>query len=238
MPVTLKPETLQSWPPGGWILVQALPNGQIWRAPSPLNFNFRQQVQNIVNWRKSNPIITSKLKLSLDPDVVAQEMIDQTVARLKYLKGADSYLKYDDAVKLDEKKTASIWEYVKKGVAAAVTGEETLRDWLGSGGKPVERELAESRARICSDCPQNTKSHWSLSLFGTAAQAVKSIVELKNGMKLKTSYDDKLGVCKACLCPLETKVHVPLAHIFEYMDDETKQNLDPRCWITSEEMEL
>lgn len=235
MPVTLKPETLNAWPPGGWHYSQTLSNGEVWQAPSPLNFNFRQQVQNILNWRKSNPIITTKLKLSLDPDVVAQELIDQTVARLKYLKGADSYLKYDDAVKLDEKKTALIWEYVKKGVAAAVTGEETLRDWLGSGGKPVPHELAESRARICSDCPQNTKSHWSLSVFGTAAQAVKSIVELKNGMKLKTSYDEKLGVCKACLCPLETKIFVPLPHILDNMDEETKGRLWENCWIAAEE---
>lgn len=98
----------------------------------------------------------------------------------------------------------------------------------------MNRELAESRAGICSDCPQNSPKTWK-DFFNVSAQAfMQGQLEKKNEMKLETSIDDKLGVCQACLCPMKLKVWTPLKHILAKMPADVKPRLDPRCWILKE----
>lgn len=233
MAVTLTDKTLQSWPPSGWEFSTRLPNGETWSAPSPLNFSFRQQVANIIAWRKANPVVATKLNLSVAWDAVSAELIQQTVERLQRMPRGEVYLQSTD-VPIVEAEKKSLWQSAKSLVAAATSGEETLREWLGEGGVPVAHDLAERRAQVCNICPKNDQTHWSKFFFGSAANSIRKIVERKNHLKLSTTFDPELGSCTACLCPLETKVHVPLKHILAHMDEETKAKLHVSCWITHE----
>jgi hypothetical protein len=70
--------------------------------------------------------------------------------------------------------------------------------------------------------------------------------------KLSTPYDDRLNVCKVCLCPLKLKVHTPLKYISAHMNEAVladlmkvgqpdkelerlgQKNEDPKCWIVEE----
>ncbi len=240
MAVTLKPEYLSKWVPGGWIFRQTLPDNKgVWEAPNPLANTFRQQVGNILQWRKHNAGVAAKLKLKADFETIAQELIDQTVSRLQRMPKADVYLTSDSpAAAADEpgKKKHSVWSFVKGVAVAAVEGEEILREWLGAGGKPVSRDQAEHRALICADCPQNTRKHWGLFFTRPLAQAFAKTIEFKNQLKLETSRDSELGACKACSCVLPLKVHVPLSHVLAHTSQDTLGKLDPRCWILHQDV--
>lgn len=124
------------------------------------------------------------------------------------------------------------------GVAGAskrsIAGIKLVVDWLGSGLKPVSRELAESRSGVCAKCPQNKEGDFWQRIGAVAAQQVKTLVEVKNDLQLRTSLDNKLQVCNACDCYLKLKVHAPLTHILSNTNDDTKKRLDPNCWILKE----
>lgn len=244
MNYTLKPEVLGKWPPGGWRYIQRLSDGSTWNAPNPLANSFRQQVANILEWRRKNPVVATKLNLSVDAAVIAQELIDQTVVRLLAMPRGDAYLVATDApistrsINNDTgKKKAfsdSIWSRAKKLGAAAVGAKDILTDWLGDGGVAVPHELAEQRASICAVCPKNTKDSWTRHFTGPVAAGISKFIEVKNGMKLSTSHDAELGICEPCDCVLDLKVHAPLKHILNNTEWNTIQKLDPSCWITHE----
>lgn len=242
MALTIKPEWLAKWIHGGWQFSQPLPDNKgFWYAPEPLINSFRQQVGNIITWRKANPVITTKLKLSTDWDTVTGELIQQNVSRLLKIPRGDYYLQSDEPITLQPTQKKSLWQHVKSGAAAvvetvkdAISTKELMDEWLGEEGKPVERDQSETRAGICVECQQNTRKHWTLFFTRPAAKLFARTVEMKQQMKLETSHDKELGACKACRCVLELKVHVPLKHIKAH-ERHGMQKLDPKCWILKEE---
>lgn len=240
MNVTLKPEVFEKWPPQGWKFVTVLPvpPGGKWEAPNPLGNTFRQQVDNIISWRRHNPVIATKLQLTTNWETVAQELTKQTIERLQAMRGGDTYLIDPDALSIpavpSQKKTT--WDRIKRVAAAVADGEQILSDWLGDGGMPVDSSLSNFRAEICSDCPKNAKKHWSHYITGPVADAITATAELKHQVRLTTHHDSQLGTCTACLCWLPLKVHVPLKYILYQMRPEVKKDLDPRCWITKERL--
>ena len=73
----------------------------------------------------------------------------------------------------------------------------------------------------------------SLALFIGSLLAASNLTTLN--FDLTTPHDSKLGVCKACDCPMRLKVFVPLDKIVGHMLPEAKAALDPTCWILDEE---
>lgn len=124
---------------------------------------------------------------------------------------------------------------VAAGGRKVATGIAVLLDWLGAGGKAVKPELSEARAAICADCPANQPGDWVSFFTGPAIEQLQKQLAIKNDMRLKTSLDDKLNVCKGCWCFMRLKVHTPLQHIVAHLKPEGRAELDPRCWITKEE---
>jgi hypothetical protein len=118
-----------------------------------------------------------------------------------------------------------------KGVAAGV---RVLLDWLGSGGKPVNQEVASGRALICASCPKNNGGDWKRVFTEPVANKIRAQLEIKHQMKLATAHDGALTVCSACDCPLPLKVWTPLEHILKFTEEDTAAKLDPRCWIIHE----
>lgn len=107
-----------------------------------------------------------------------------------------------------------------------------LLDWLGSGGKPAEQSLADSRAAICSTCPRNDGGDFTAFFTKPIADKIRTQLEIRGDLQLRTPHDETLTVCSACDCPLKLKVWVPMEHILAHTSEDTKTKLDPRCWIT------
>jgi hypothetical protein len=70
------------------------------------------------------------------------------------------------------------------------------------------------------------------------SNAIRAALRHKSEFKLSTPFDDQLGVCEACLCPMALKVHVPFEKFFPHMTAEAKDALDNACWIRKEAAEV
>ena len=110
------------------------------------------------------------------------------------------------------------------------TGAAVLADWLGSGGKPVPQALAEQRAAVCVDCPENRAPRWWERSKSVIARNILLYIEAKKRMKLATGSDDKLHMCQKCGCHLPTKVWCPIEHIAGHTDLEKVAEMPAECW--------
>jgi len=107
-----------------------------------------------------------------------------------------------------------------------------LLNWLGAGGKPVDKQIAEERAAICITCPKNVALRWWEAMTkDPIAEAMRVALEVKHGMVISTSKDEQLGVCQICGCCLPLKVHVPMEHIKDVLKDNSFSDAPDYCWI-------
>lgn len=118
-----------------------------------------------------------------------------------------------------------------RGVEAAVArmrqtaaGAAALAGWIGEGAHPVDPELAEKRASICSACPQNVRRK---KVENKIAEGIRIGEEARNSLILRTSHDHELKVCQSCGCYLPLKVWVPLKN-------QTEANFPDNCWVVKE----
>ena len=223
-----------AFPPGGWLYTQAATG---WSAPPGQSFNVVTQA--LVAHRKANPGLVKQHNWAIDLASVANEVDAFNDARcrahgwLDYVSGGPSDFQWPATSPRSWSRPAvAAGEGSVKRVAAGV---KTLLDWLGSGGRPVEQELANVRAERCALCPLNGKGGFERYFTVPASNAIKLQLEIKNDMKLATPSDEKLGICVGCLCPLKLKVFCPLDHIMKEMSEETFGQLHPRCWIIGEQ---
>lgn len=110
-------------------------------------------------------------------------------------------------------------------------GAQTLGDWLGAGGEPAAKEVAQARADVCAKCPLNADK-WQFTT--PVAEAILEQTRLRTHLELKVSNESSLGTCAACGCHLPLKVWVPLPHIKEYTSDEILKKLNSVCWVKNE----
>lgn len=209
-----------------------------WHAPTPLQFTFEQQVNNILAMRKQNP----RFKLATDYLTVAKELEAYTCARLgehpKFCTGGT------------QKKTLAtssnpLPKTQVEDAADASVDPSALIEWLGAGARPVEQQLANVRASTCRYCPKNSKSEfcpelermsWMSWITGQIASVLKKYSSMKHRMKLATPDDEWLGKCLACRCELPLKCWVPIGHIVDNMGPETSAAIAKvsSCWINTE----
>lgn len=121
-------------------------------------------------------------------------------------------------------------------VAALAAGAKSLAEWIGEGNVPVDGQLSTARAKVCSVCPLNKPGDLSNFFERATSELIRRYIETAQDSKLTTPYDQKLGVCDACLCPMRLKVHTPLKHIMSNMAAGTIDELDDKCWIVEEMM--
>lgn len=227
-----------SWPPGGWIFLEPATG---WRAPQGLTFG--QVVDAIIKHRRQN----KQHKLSTNADEVADQLDAYTCARLKYDPAfcvptpptgtARNFTvplpNQVRAVRANEGSVAAVARFLSSTNA----GIKVWLDWFGDG-KPVNPALAEVRATICSECPENDKAANILEWFtGVAARGIMAIFSALNDLNLHTSKDEELKVCKVCDCPLKAKVWVPLYIVKKEMTGDRMAQLHPKCWIRHEPSE-
>lgn len=216
---------------------QTIPGGFDWTEPKT-GWSYRSDIftttrDAIIQHRLANP----QHGLRTDDEHVEFEMEQRYTAKLRAMRGGEQWLAPtpEDASPPVFRTPRSRGEPAAGGkVENASQGIGVMVDWLGSGLRPVESELASKRAKICSECPLNIDGDFWQRMEGMAAQAVKLLVKAKNNMKLNTPSDDALKSCGACDCWLATKVWVPLPHILAHTKKETMAKLDKNCWITRE----
>lgn len=189
----------------------------------------------IVTVRRANPFLSQQHHLSTDPNVVADELDAFCTARMQ-ARGWTNFITDGPGPPLSNpsrlrQSGAAVVGSVKKTAA----GIGLVRDWIGSGLKPVDKSLAELRAGVCVECPQNGDPNWIQKLDAVAADGIKKLLEIRNDLQLQTPHDAKIFTCLACDCALKLKVWAPSNHILEHTSPEVKAKLDPRCWITAEE---
>ena len=122
---------------------------------------------------------------------------------------------------------------VKRG---ATVGVAMIRDlWLGDSLRPVKPELSENRAQVCVKCPRNDGDKSFLDKLTTeAANTVRALLQAKYDIDVRTTVDDKLGMCRACGCVLPLKVHVSLVEAKKKLKPEEFAQLHETCWIRHE----
>jgi len=110
-------------------------------------------------------------------------------------------------------------------------GAAILVDWLGDGAFPVESEIAQRRADICLNCPNNADGN---PLVEAVANHIKTTVELKNGLKLRVNGEKSLKTCSVCECKLSLKIWTPLKHILKHTPQTELDKFPAHCWIHAE----
>ena len=113
-------------------------------------------------------------------------------------------------------------------------GVALLKDWLGEGGNPVEKDLSEQRAGICDTCPHNKYPNWWEKVKESVAGVIRRQLEIKSEAGLSVDCENRLHLCENCGCCLKLKVHVPLHHIMAHTDENTFNLFPPFCWIVKE----
>lgn len=210
-------------------------------------------VQNIIALRRRNPQ-HNWTAAQLDPDAVSVEAQNQICAYLKpesrnhYCRSCSSGPPPFQGPLPSRPPAGNVGAVVAgvkrvvtgiiAGVKQVVVGIDVLLDWLGEGGEPVASELAERRASVCADCPQNKGGPLEYFFQRTASELIRKQLELRSAMKLSTPSDEKLNVCVACGCPLKLKTWVLLEPILRRLTLEARGKLDERCWITAEQTAL
>jgi hypothetical protein len=226
MAVRLKSRT--ECPPGGF-LVTIAPLKQ----KEPKQFwSFREAV----NWFQEIAIANPRFGLATDPVAIGNFIDQQNALRVLGIRGADVYVvqKGGPGHFMETKKGASLLKplvAVGDKIRQLSAGAVLLEEWHGEGFPTVLADEANRRAAICASCPQNGLGDLTRWFTVFASEKIRRQIEVAQKLELKTTSDDKLGICEACLCPLKLKVHVPLDLIKKHLTPKSLAALDPRCWI-------
>ena len=208
-------------PPGGWQYRQAATG---WSAPTPVGSTFSQTVELIIRHRLKNLAIVQKHKLSTDPAVVGEELLDFNRLRLGIPKPTAPPMSFQPARSIPAQVAAAA-----AGIKRAAQGTAVVLDWLTSGGAPVAQALADKRASICASCPKNVDGSWYTV---APAEIIKAALEARKDLTLATPHDAALKSCDVCRCLLKLKVWCPLPHILKHTKPEIMAEFpQANCWI-------
>lgn len=117
-----------------------------------------------------------------------------------------------------------------------IIGAAILRDWIGGGGEPVSKELADKRAHQCLQCPMHRPAKfWEVAFKDPIARAIRRQLEMKRKMDLRLSCEEQIAMCATCGCCMRLKCWTPIKHIAEHTtDDKLSEYPKTGCWIRSE----
>lgn len=222
-------KSLTAHPPYGFQFLQP-ETGQ----STPFSGSFYSVVEQVMTLRQANPFLCERHGWRTDQAGVEHDVEQYNVARM-IAGGWMDFIVSDDPAPPPtyyppsaQKKSAV---GVLSGVKRVAAGVAVLVEWLGSGAKPVEQSLADSRAAICADCPKNDGGDFIAYFTKPIADKIRTQLEIRGDLQLRTPHDDKLTVCSGCDCPLKLKVWVPFDYVLAHTSEDTKTRLDPRCWI-------
>ena len=213
-----------------------IPNGMFYYEPatkwrSRPWASFDQIVQDLIAHRKGNPALAQKFGWSTDYNSVADE-VDAFNTRVCEQMGWTQFIRGGGGQAQPLPFPVSAGKPQRLGAVGA--GGLTLVEWIKSKEEAVPDTLAEKRAEVCVRCPKNQKGKLLDFFTEMTSWMIRKAFEDRSRMNLSTIHDENLNVCSACYCPLKLKVHMGLDRILKRLPQESKQALDPQCWILSE----
>jgi hypothetical protein len=212
-----------------------------WQPPPYSSFSVI--VQGLITHRKANPFLVRQFNLSVDQSAVEME-VDSFNAAICEQMGWTDYITQPSASPPPPKfKALSPIDQRQISVAASTIkkvwqGIKSVSEWAESGEPPVPVQQSTQRAAVCAACPQNGQGGLEEWFTAPASAAIKKLFEKFQHRNLTTPSDEKLNVCKPCLCPLKLLVHAPLKYKLAHMGPETEAALDPGCWVLAEKRAL
>lgn len=233
--MSLKLRSRTNSPPNGFIWVQTETGWDNRKAAPHTVWDFSSLARELQAHRRANH--KRYPWLSLDYATIERQIDEANALRVSTIPGAESYIMSGEAAAPPKTSAPSLSQKLVNVAAAlkrAASGGAILLEWEKAGGKPVPKELAESRAAICVACPQNGKGDLTDWFTVPASDLIRRQLERSTKLNLSTTQDGALGTCKVCLCVMRLKVHTPMEFIGPYLSAEIKAELDPKCWQLSE----
>ena len=196
----------------------------------PFKGSFSEAVQFLYAFRAKNTALTEKHGWSLDLDVVADD-VDAYNAQRMAAAGYFNFVEME-ANSIQKKTSSGMFDRVANAAGTIKTALAIYRDLFGPDGKVVAKDEAERRATICVACPKNdTAGGLKKYLVEKAAKEIMGVFSMLKSKNATTSFDDKLGVCQACECPMRAKVHVESHVLKKHIKPDQIAKLDTNCWI-------
>lgn len=207
-------------PPGGYRFYQPETN---WSPPAWLSFE--DTVAAIIQHRLRNPHQSAQYGWPTEYLAVCKELDDYN-ARICFDMEWNEYIMGEGVPEPPPKRQPLSLQSGRPVVA----GVKSLAEWT-IDGEIVPNEVASVRAAICASCPVNRAGGLLDFFTESAAKLIQRQFEIRSQRDLSTAFDEKLGICDACGCPLKLKVHAPLSVIAKFLTKEMHDKLDQRCWI-------
>ena len=140
----------------------------------------------IVRVRRANPFLSQQHNLSTDPNVVADDL-DAYCAERCRVRGYTNFITETNGPPLSSlpQRARRNADAVAGSLKKTAAGIGVVVDWLGSGLRPVDKTLAESRAGTCVECPKNGDPNWLQKLDAVAAEGIKKLIEIRNDLRLR-----------------------------------------------------
>lgn len=227
------------FPPGSfqWVESQTGWQPQSW-------MSFEQVVQALIAHRKANAWIAKQNNLPTEYNAVANQVDEYNAARCLAHPGWEHFVGSPEPPKTWSPSAFQVRQRVSAAggaVRRTAAGVKLVAEWLGDGLRPVENALAEKRAGVCVTCPKNGDPNWLQKIDAALASEIKTMVEMRNDLKLSTIHDANLLTCTACDCFLKLKVHTPIKHILNNMPESVQTVLKgvrtstgSKCWVIEE----
>ena len=194
--------------------------------------SWEQMVQAIIAVRAANPAQLEKHGWSLDPATVADELDQYNTRICLSTRGWEGFVTGPGGTSPPKlSPPGSLVSNVRDAVGAS----KVLVEWVESGAQAVPNYKANARAKVCHSCPLNGQGGLLKYFTAMVSEAIRAAVSKRAEWNLETQYDDHLGVCQACSCPLKLLVHLPLEVKLKSMTEQTKAKLHPSCWVLAEE---
>lgn len=190
--------------------------------------SFNQIVDDVIAHRNQN----AWLGLPVDRPTV-EFQVDSFIAEICARMGWNQYITQSDGSPPPPLPVRPPSLGSRLGNVAA--GAEANVEWLKSGAEAVPKQVAEGRAAVCLRCEMNGKGGLERFFTVPLANAIRHAYAQRREWKLETAYDNQLGVCEACNCPLKLKVHFPINIVRSKLTDAAKAALWEQCWIRLEQ---
>lgn len=230
MPLKLK-DRLKP-PPNGYLYKQKQTGWCNWLVVPESVWDFKLCARAIQQHRLANP----RFKLNTNLVAIEDELDRVNAERVAAIPNASIYIQQTGGptAPFSQTRPGRALSAVAGSIAKMAQGTGTLIDWVADGAPAVTPEESDRRSKICLVCPQNSHSDMTSFFTKPASELIRKQLEKLNALHLVTQQDPSLGVCLACSCPLKLKVHTPLDYIKAHMSEQTKKDLDPKCWILEE----
>ena len=209
-------------PPHGWIFKQPQMG---WDMPNPVSQTISSATKEIIKMRLKNPALTAKHNLATNFEVVQDELIKYTAMR------TGTALAPPTSFTNPLRSLPQAVEGLAAAVKKTAQGGALLLEWEESGQPPVDPDTASRRASFCVECPKNGKGDMTRWYTIPVSEMLRKRMARVHAMKLTTPYDDQLGVCEGCLCPLKLKVWTPMDLIQKRLKPEQRKELWEKCWV-------